>query len=99
MAIRRQAAVPRWAIATLGGVTVATALIALFTLALGFDFGVAAVLGGGLGLVIVLFVARQFAAATVVMGDSRWLPPRLSPSCRSSPRSSGRFPRTDTAVL
>jgi hypothetical protein len=68
MAIRRQAAVPRWAIATLGGVTVATALIALFTLALGFDLGVAAVLGGGLGLVIVLFVARQFAAATVVMG-------------------------------
>ena len=49
MAIRRQAAVPRWAIATLGGVTVATALIALFTLALGFDLGVAAVLGGGLG--------------------------------------------------
>ena len=68
MAIRRQTAVPRWAIATLGGVTVAAALIALFTLALGFDLGVAAVFGGGLGLVIVLCVARRFAAATVVMG-------------------------------
>jgi hypothetical protein len=65
---RQQISLPRWLVATLAGLISAAIFTAVIYFGTELEFGLCAFVGGGLGLVIALLVARWFTAAAFVMG-------------------------------
>jgi hypothetical protein len=64
---QRHISLPRWLVATLAGLLSAAVSTAVIYFGTGLEFGLSAFVGGGLGLVIALLVARWLTAASFVM--------------------------------